>query len=281
MVSGQNASETQEKVSNVLSGGHDVIIWTFKVWEEISKMRVRYLPLKHVRFVHKQDERSVLKPFKIGHRLEQSQTFLQSVFLGRFHQSLIIIRKRHDEENGSDIVKGVNPFAPFVPLTPDIDDSKSRLQVESELRDPDSGSSSMDNVLFRWNIRHVGHAVYIIQKVFSRVGQVELVASLKTSLDAQVLPQASDVSDQLGIFEKIDRSQRVLADLFHNRDEFGLIGVHFEGAHGLEQILHVRQNVEMNQRDEMKAFIGLVSHTVDESELLEQSGLARFSWTQK
>ena len=111
----------------ISSIGSNLIELAFVVREVILHRRNRQLLLKSIDLVQEQDNGGLDEPPGIADGVEQGESLLHTVDGFIFEQELIVLGYGDEEEDGSDVLKAVDPLLTFRSLTSDIEHAVCKL----------------------------------------------------------------------------------------------------------------------------------------------------------
>ena len=114
----------------------DLVQLAFIIREIILHRGHREFLLKPVDLVQKQDDRGLDKPSGVADGVEESESFLHSVYSLIFEEQLVVLRYSNQEKDGRDVLKAVYPFLSFRSLTSNIE------HTVGELADDEGGFSN-------------------------------------------------------------------------------------------------------------------------------------------
>ncbi len=101
--------QADESVEDVVAGGR-IILAALVIREVVLHGADGELLLESIDLVQEQNDGRLDKPPRVADRVEQSQGFLHTVDRLILEQQLVVFRNGNQEENGSNVLKAVNPL---------------------------------------------------------------------------------------------------------------------------------------------------------------------------
>lgn len=131
--------QADEAVKDVVAGSA-VVVTTLVVGEVVLHGADGKLLLESIDLVEEQNDRSLDEPSRVADRIEERKRLLHAVDSLVLKQQLVVLGNGNQEENGSNILKAVDPLLPLGALTTDVEhaigkvaDDKGRLSDTGRL----------------------------------------------------------------------------------------------------------------------------------------------------
>ncbi|KAI3476293.1 hypothetical protein L1887_62130 [Cichorium endivia] len=230
--------EADESVDNVLARCI-VVCATGVVAKVVGHGRDGELLLEEVDLVEEEDDGRLDEPARVADAIEQRERLLHAVDVFVFVEQLIVLGDGHEEDDGGDVFKAVDPLFALGALASDVEELVVELaNLEVGLGDAGGLDARAQHVLVGGEVLGLGHAVDRVKVVLCRVVELVFAAAAEAGLDAGVLPEAMDgVGDVGGEHVGLDAG-REAEDDFGARSVGGVCERDIESLHGVEHDAH-------------------------------------------